>query len=204
MSSEGRTHSLPHTPRTALNLTGSDDALQVLVDPKASELKRADHKHAIQRELDAVRKLQGALNVAAFEEAYEDRDNVYIVTELCRGGELWHRIGEKHYSERTVSGTSPLFLQNSDMIARKRIVNTGSPRHRTDLQAGVSSCLMTARVRMQVASYMRAVLRTLAQCHSHHILHRDIKPGGCTPQLPPASALERPPHPGATDHETCC
>lgn len=77
--------------------------LQILVDPKASELKRADHKHAIQRELDAVRKLQGALNVAAFEEAYEDRDNVYIVTELCRGGELWHRIGEKHYSERTVS-----------------------------------------------------------------------------------------------------
>lgn len=29
----------------------------------------------------------------------------------------------------------------------------------------------------QVASYMRAVLRTLAQCHAQHILHRDIKPG---------------------------
>lgn len=29
----------------------------------------------------------------------------------------------------------------------------------------------------QVASYMRAVLRTLAQCHAHKILHRDIKPG---------------------------
>ena len=28
-----------------------------------------------------------------------------------------------------------------------------------------------------VASYMRAVLRTLAQCHSQGILHRDIKPG---------------------------
>ena len=51
--------------------------------------------------------VQGALNVAAFEEAYEDRDNVYIVTELCRGGELWHRIGEKHYSERTVRRNSP-------------------------------------------------------------------------------------------------
>ncbi len=23
---------------------------------------------------------------------------------------------------------------------------------------------------------MRAVLRTIAQCHSHHLLHRDIKP----------------------------
>lgn len=28
-----------------------------------------------------------------------------------------------------------------------------------------------------VASYMRAVLRTLAQCHAQKILHRDIKPG---------------------------
>ncbi|MEW5311412.1 MAG: hypothetical protein WDW38_003131 [Sanguina aurantia] len=27
------------------------------------------------------------------------------------------------------------------------------------------------------ASYMRSVLRTLAQCHSHHILHRDVKLG---------------------------
>jgi hypothetical protein len=27
---------------------------------------------------------------------------------------------------------------------------------------------------LQVASYMRAVLRTLAQCHRHCILHRDI------------------------------
>ena len=55
--------------------------------------------------------------MAAFEEAYEDRDNVYIVTELCRGGELWHRIGEKHYSERTVSDGCPLSLQNSDITA---------------------------------------------------------------------------------------
>lgn len=34
---------------------------------------------------------------------------------------------------------------------------------------------------MQVASYMRAVLRTIAQCHSQKILHRDVKPGVCIP-----------------------
>ena len=76
--------------------------LQVLSDPSASDVKRAGHAQALQRELDAVRRLSGALNVAAFEGAYEDEQHVYIVTELCRGGELWHRVGEKHYSERTV------------------------------------------------------------------------------------------------------
>jgi calcium-dependent protein kinase len=30
---------------------------------------------------------------------------------------------------------------------------------------------------MQVASFMRSVLRTIAVMHSHQILHRDIKPG---------------------------
>jgi calcium-dependent protein kinase len=32
-------------------------------------------------------------------------------------------------------------------------------------------------IALQAASYMRAVLKTLAQCHAHNILHRDIKPG---------------------------
>jgi calcium-dependent protein kinase len=75
---------------------------QVLQDPAASDLKKAGHRQALQRELDAVRRLSGALNVAAFQGAYEDAANVYIITELCRGGELWHRVGDKHYSERTV------------------------------------------------------------------------------------------------------
>ena len=49
-----------------------------------------------------MRKLRGTLNVACFEEAFEDAQHVHIVMEWCHGGELHHRIGDKHYSERTV------------------------------------------------------------------------------------------------------
>jgi serine/threonine protein kinase len=45
--------------------------------------------------------------------------------------------------------------------------------HRTSLDEG--SCC--SPVSLQVASYMRAVLKTIAQCHAHNILHRDVKPG---------------------------
>mmetsp|Transcript_11822 Transcript_11822/g.32269 ORF Transcript_11822/g.32269 Transcript_11822/m.32269 type:complete len:1088 (+) Transcript_11822:41-3304(+) len=43
-----------------------------------------------------------------------------------------------------------------------------------ELLAGVGRRHYSERT---VASYMRAVLRTLSQCHHHRILHRDIKPG---------------------------
>lgn len=91
-----------HSPLTVPASQSWSD-LQVLTDATSSPLKKAEHKYAIQRELDAVMKLRGALNIAAFEDAYEDDENVYIITEICRGGELWHRVGDKHYSERTVS-----------------------------------------------------------------------------------------------------
>ena len=146
--------------------------VQTVVDPKASELKHRDHKNAIQRELDAVRKLQGTLNVAAFEDAYEDE---YI----------WHRIGDKHYSERTVSTGAYTIMNLLIPPCKTWYEGRQQPcgmRHYLhgsgDWQAyGRFICWMLVLVPVQVASYMRAVLRTLAQCHSHHILHRDVKPG---------------------------
>ena len=45
----------------------------------------------------------------------------------------------------------------------------------------------------QVAQIMRAVLRTLAQCHAHRVLHRDVKPGNfmllTTGQKSPVKAI---------------
>lgn len=54
---------------------------------------------------------------------------------------------------------------------------------------------------LQVAAYMRSVLHTLAQCHSHRILHRDIKPGGWL--VVPAACMLRLPIEGAATLQTC-
>ncbi|KAA6418791.1 MAG: calcium-dependent kinase, partial [Trebouxia sp. A1-2] len=91
--------------------------------------KQERHIANVRREIAVLRRLRGTLNVAHFKQAFEDDTDLHIVMEYCQGGELWHRIGNKFYTERTV------------------------------------------------ASFMRAVLRTLSQCHAHRILHRDIKPG---------------------------
>lgn len=114
--------------------TGQEFAMKSLpkvLDAEAdvSERKRMDHVEAIKREVEVLQRLRGCLNVASLEEVYEDDSRVHIIMEYCAGGELHHRIGAAHYSERTV------------------------------------------------ASFMRATLRTLAQCHANKILHRDIKPG---------------------------
>ncbi|GLC44056.1 hypothetical protein PLESTB_000223900 [Pleodorina starrii] len=95
----------------------------------ASDQKKRGHLDSIRREVAVLTRLRGNLNVVKLEDVYEDEHAVHIIMELCGGGELVHRIGDRHYSERTV------------------------------------------------ASFMRAVLRTLAQCHANNILHRDIKPG---------------------------
>ncbi|KAF6262574.1 kinase-like domain-containing protein [Scenedesmus sp. NREL 46B-D3] len=104
-------------------------AIGKVLEGDFSDKKKAGHVESIRREVEVLRRLSGSLNIVKLVDVFEDEQNVYVVQELCKGGELWHRIGEAHYSERTV------------------------------------------------ASFMRAVLRTIAQCHSHHILHRDIKPG---------------------------
>ncbi|KAJ1405221.1 Serine/threonine-protein kinase, active site [Sesbania bispinosa] len=46
----------------------------------------------VRREVKILRALTGHKNLVQFYEAYEDDDNVYIVMELCKGGELLDKI----------------------------------------------------------------------------------------------------------------
>ncbi|KAE8735943.1 CDPK-related protein kinase [Hibiscus syriacus] len=46
----------------------------------------------VRREVKILRTLTGHINLVKFYDAFEDHDNVYIVMELCEGGELLDRI----------------------------------------------------------------------------------------------------------------
>ncbi|KAJ1424187.1 Serine/threonine-protein kinase, active site [Sesbania bispinosa] len=55
----------------------------------------------VRREVMILQHLSGQPNIVEFRGAYEDRQNVHLVMELCSGGELFDRIIAKgNYSER--------------------------------------------------------------------------------------------------------
>ncbi|EXB81510.1 Calcium-dependent protein kinase 29 [Morus notabilis] len=55
----------------------------------------------VRREVSILQHLTGQPNIVEFRGAYEDRQNLHLVMELCSGGELFDRIIAKvYYSER--------------------------------------------------------------------------------------------------------
>lgn len=71
------------------SLKGQDVAVKVI--PK-SKMTTAIAIEDVRREVKILRALTGHNNLVQFYDAYEDDDNVYVVMELCKGGELLDRI----------------------------------------------------------------------------------------------------------------
>ncbi|XP_051115241.1 CDPK-related kinase 5-like [Andrographis paniculata] len=70
-------------------LKGQEVAVKVI--PKA-KMTTAIAIEDVRKEVKILRALTGHNNLVQFYDAYEDHDNVYIVMELCEGGELLDRI----------------------------------------------------------------------------------------------------------------
>jgi len=63
-------------------------------------------------------------NIIKLEEVYEDEDNLYLVQELCTGGELFDRITAKgKYSEKDAAGVLQQILKGIQAIHDKKIVH---------------------------------------------------------------------------------
>ncbi|KAL9663953.1 hypothetical protein QQ045_019347 [Rhodiola kirilowii] len=68
---------------------GQDVAVKII---SKSKMTTAIGIEDVRREVKMLRALKGFRNMVQFYDAYEDDDNVYIVMELCKGGELLDRI----------------------------------------------------------------------------------------------------------------
>ncbi|GMI63751.1 calmodulin-domain protein kinase 9 [Hibiscus trionum] len=61
-------------------------------------------KEDMRREVQIMQHLSGQPNIVEFKGAYEDKQSVHLVMELCAGGELFDRIiARGHYSERAAA-----------------------------------------------------------------------------------------------------
>ncbi|XP_010455773.1 PREDICTED: calcium-dependent protein kinase 21-like [Camelina sativa] len=62
-------------------------------------------KEDVKREIQIMQYLSGQPNIVEIKGAYEDKQSVHLVMELCAGGELFDRIiAQGHYSERAAAG----------------------------------------------------------------------------------------------------
>ncbi|KAL9333468.1 hypothetical protein Peur_073607 [Populus x canadensis] len=68
---------------------GQQVAVKVIPKPKMTTAIAVED---VRREVRILRGLTGHNNVVHFYDAFEDLDNVYIVMELCKGGELLNRV----------------------------------------------------------------------------------------------------------------
>ncbi|KAK9267716.1 hypothetical protein L1049_010149 [Liquidambar formosana] len=83
------------------NSTGQLYACKSILKRK---LVSKNDKEDVKREMQIMQHLSGQPNIVEFKGAYEDRQSVHLVMELCAGGELFDRIiAQGQYSERAAA-----------------------------------------------------------------------------------------------------
>ena len=66
----------------------------------------------VRREVEIMRHLPSHPNIVTYKDVYEDKEAVYLVMELCGGGELFDRIVARgHYSERGAAVVAKTMLE---------------------------------------------------------------------------------------------
>ncbi|KAL5999384.1 Mitogen-activated protein kinase cpk1 [Asimina triloba] len=88
--------------------TGNEFACKLILKRK---LTMEEDVEDVRREIQIMHHLAGHPNVISIKGAYEDAVAVYVVMELCAGGELFDRIVHKgHYTERKAAQLARLIV----------------------------------------------------------------------------------------------
>lgn len=113
-----------------------------------SKIRRQDR---IQREIEFMRQVRHP-NIVRMYDAYEDKREVRIVTELCRGGELFDKIVENVKAGKRCRSI------DADILSESRVHRPACFRER------------------DAARILRSLLQAVSYLHSNDLIHRDIKP----------------------------
>ncbi|XAR71156.1 Non-specific serine/threonine protein kinase [Bertholletia excelsa] len=91
------------------NITGEAVACKTI---SKSKLKTEIDVEDVRREVQIMRHLPSHPNIVKYKDVYEDNDAVYLIMELCQGGELFDRIVARgHYTERGAATITKTILE---------------------------------------------------------------------------------------------
>ncbi|KAK6122860.1 hypothetical protein DH2020_043386 [Rehmannia glutinosa] len=81
----------------------------------------------VRREVEIMRHLPKHPNIVSYKEVYEDKEAIYLVMELCEGGELFDRIVARgHYTERAAALVTKTILE----VVKRHITRHDQVSHR--------------------------------------------------------------------------
>ncbi|EMS55222.1 Calcium-dependent protein kinase 16 [Triticum urartu] len=123
----------------------------------------------VKREVKILKALKGHENIVHFDNAFEDDSYVYIVMELCEGGELLDRILANiiRLLEPLLIGISPLAEKTAAIVRKMSAASHGySP-------LGKKTSRYSEK---DAAVVVRQMLKVAAECHLRGLVHRDMKP----------------------------
>ncbi|RRT51905.1 hypothetical protein BHE74_00051493 [Ensete ventricosum] len=97
------------TRRCSDNETGETLACKIISKRK---IRSMEDMVDVRREVEIMKTLSEHPNIVSLREAYEDGESVYLIMEVCEGGELFDRIVAKgHYSERAAANVAKTIVE---------------------------------------------------------------------------------------------
>ena len=100
-----------------------------------------------------------SLDIVTLHDGFEDEAGVHLLIDLCDGGDLLTGAGEAHSSNDSSSDASNLGAETSEEEDAERAGECWKPFSEAT-----------------AAPMIRGMLRALAACHEHGVVHRDVKP----------------------------
>ena len=103
--------------------------------------------------------LGASLDIVTLHDGFEDEAGVHLLIDLCDGGDLLTGAGEAHSSNDSSSDAPNLGAETSEEEDAERAGECWKPFSEAT-----------------AAPMIRGMLRALAACHEHGVVHRDVKP----------------------------